>query len=150
MKLASAAAVADRRAARLAAVGVVVFLSGCASTAPVVYHDGPQVSNAQRIERDTESCRRLADNAVGLNDRRSGRLAESAAKGGVIGFAATAAAAMVAGAGDVWQTALAGATGGAAGVTAKTLLDWNQPDEAYRGYVERCLEKRGHHVVGWR
>ncbi len=112
MKLASAAAVADRRAARLAAVGVVVFLSGCASTAPVVYHDGPQVSNAQRIERDTESCRRLADNAVGLNDRRSGRLAESAAKGGVI--------------------------------------DWNQPDEAYRGYVERCLEKRGHHVVGWR
>lgn len=141
---------ARRRATVLAAALGVIVLAGCASSAPIVYQEGPRPTYSQRIERDTEDCRRLADQAVGLNDRRGGRVAENAAKGGVIGFAATAAAALVAGASDVWQTALAGATGGAVGVGAKTLLDWNEPDRAYRGYVERCLEKRGHHVVGWR
>jgi hypothetical protein len=150
MKLASSSAVVRGPISRLVVVGGLVVLSGCAATAPVVYQDSPQAPRAQRVEQDTEACRRLAENAIGLNDRRGGRVAEQAAKGGVIGFAATAAAALVAGAGDVWQTALAGATGGAAGVAAKTLLDWNEPDAAYRGHVERCLERRGHHVVGWR
>ena len=109
-----------------------------------------QDDDTSNVDDQEVRCRRLADQAVGLNDRRGGRVAENAAKGGVIGFTATAAAALVAGASDVWQTALAGASGGAAGVTAKTLLEWNAPDEAYRGYVERCLARRGHHVVGWR
>jgi hypothetical protein len=42
------------------------------------------------------------------------------------------------------------ASAGARGVAAKTLLEWNDPDKVFQEYVERCLDERGHEVLGWR
>ena len=51
---------------------------------------------------------------------------------------------------NAWERARGAAAGGAAGMATKLLLDWNEGDEVYQKYVEQCLERRGHQVLGWR
>ena len=151
---ASPPAPAGTRQRRWAGVGAslaIVMLAGCATPQPVVYQK-PQSGAAKsaRVDKDVQDCRRLADTAVGLNSRSASSAAQSSARAGVIGFAATAAGALVAAGKDTWQRARAGAAAGATGIAAKTLLEWNDPDGVYQKYVERCMEDRGHDVLGWR
>lgn len=125
--------------------------AGCATTAPVVYQTSkPTAAASQRLAKDVQACEQRASSAVGVNARNAHRAAQGSARGGAIGFAATAVGALVNSSRDAWQRARAGAAGGAAGVATKTLLEWNDPDEVYQEYVERCLDARGHDVLGWR
>lgn len=146
--------------ARASILALAAVSAACATHQPVVYQaKAPTPPQTQRIEQDTRECRQRADERVGLNARRApaaqaGRGAAGAADGsvkaGVIGFVATAAGGLVAGSRDVWNRARAGAAAGATGVAAKTLLEWNDPDKVYQEYVERCMDERGHEVLGWR
>jgi len=140
--------------ALLLAAGVA---GGCAtSQQPVVYQKAaPNPSQQQRVEADAQACRARAEDAVGINQRRQagkpdGAVAQSVARVGLIGFTATAVGGLVASSKDVWQRARAGAAAGVAGAATKTVLEWNDPDKVFLEYVERCMEERGHEVLGWR
>ena len=145
---------------RAAILAIAVLSTACATQQPVIYQaKAPTPATAQRIERDTLECRQKAEERVGLNARRApapqaGRgvagSADGPAKAGVIGFVAAAANGLVIGSRDVWNRARAGAAAGATGVAAKTLLEWNDPDKVFQEYVERCMDERGHEVLGWR
>jgi hypothetical protein len=145
---------------RAVIAAAALLLTACATHQPVVYQaKTPTPTQAQRIERDTLECRQRAEERVGLNARRAppaqaGRAtagaAENSGRAGLIGFVAAAANGLVAGSRDVWARARAGAAAGATGVAAKTILEWNDPDKVYQEYVERCMDERGHEVLGWR
>lgn len=134
-----------------AVLALAAVLAGCATPSPVVYQR-PQADAAatSRIARDTQACRSEAMRQVGLNARGPKTTAREAGRAGAIGLAGAAGASVAAGSREVWQRARAGAAGGAAGITAKLLLDWHEPDEVHREYVEQCLQDRGHRVLGWR
>ena len=140
-----------RRAAVWCAIGAVSFLTACATTQPVVYQK-PNASAAaqQRAAADSLACRQQAEAAVGVNGRRASAVARSAGRTGAIGWASTAVAGLVGASQDVWKRARVGAAAGATGAVTKTLLEWNDPDDVHREYVERCMGERGHDVLGWR
>lgn len=127
-------------------------LAGCASTAaPVVYP--PKAADArqlQRLEQDIQQCRDRAERSVGLNGRTARDTARTGARVGAVGFAATAAGALVNTSRDVWQRARSAAAAGVTGAAVKTAIEWNDPDKVYEKFVERCLSERGHDVLGWR
>jgi hypothetical protein len=132
-------------------LAAAALLGGCAATAPVVYvKPGASPAQMARVERDTADCRRLAMASVGLNGRSAAALARDSGKGGAVGFVGTAVGAVVANSKDALNRAKAGAAAGATGVATKVLLEWNEPDKVHQGYVDRCMEDRGHDVLGWR
>jgi hypothetical protein len=149
-----------RPAALASLLTLAALLSACATSQPVVYRPAaPSAAEAQRIAKDTQECRTLAERRVGLNARKAPpeaggggarAAAEGPAKAGVIGFVAAAANGLVLGSRDVWNRARAGAAAGAAGIATKTVLEWNDPDKVYTEFVERCMDQRGHDVLGWR
>lgn len=144
----------DRRSAlrcRSAAAGIALLLAGCAAPMPVVYRESAlNDAAAQRVERDVAACRTQADRVFGANANDARSVARTGAKYGLADFFEEAAEALVEGSRRAWEKARAGAAGGAANAITKLLFDWREPDPVYRKYVERCLERRGHDVLGWR
>jgi outer membrane lipoprotein SlyB len=135
----------------LAAVLALAGLAGCATQEPVVYQKPATPPAVQQlIAKDLQQCRQQALSVVGLNGRQAEKTGQSAARTGIVGFAATAVGGLVSTSKDVWQRARAGAAAGATGAAVKTLLEWNDPDEVHQEYVERCMDERGHAVLGWR
>ena len=133
------------------ALAAVTLLGGCATSQPVVYaKESAAAAKSERVSRDIAACRDRAETAVGLNGRNATQVAGASGRAGLIGFVGTAVGSVVAGSKDAWARARAGAAGGAAGIATKTLLEWNDPDDVYQEYVERCLAERGHDVLGWR
>lgn len=140
-----------RTGARLALAALALALSACASTAPVLYSkkSDPLVLD-ERARKDIADCSRLADDRVGRNGLNGQKVARQAGAAGAVGFAATAVGSLVGGAREAWERARVAAAGGATGMATKLLLEWNEGDEVFQGYVERCLASRGHDVLGWR
>jgi hypothetical protein len=137
---------------RVLALAATLALTGCATTtAPVVYSPKRDtVALDERTRADISHCGQAADARVGRHGMRSQQVAQKAASTASIGFVATAVGGAVSRGKDVWQRARGAAAGGAAGMATKLLLEWNEGDEVYQKYVERCLESRGHEVLGWR
>jgi outer membrane lipoprotein SlyB len=133
-------------------LSAALFLGACASTsAPVVYSaQRDSVVLDERVRADIAHCGRAADARVGRNGLSPQEAAKKSASTAGIGLVATAVGGAVARSQDVWQRARGAAAGGAAGMATKLLLDWNEGDEVYQKYVERCLKSRGHEVLGWR
>jgi hypothetical protein len=139
---------------------LALLATGCASVQkPVVYpSSAPAVASAAvqktKLDRDIGECTRRADAAVGRNTLQEPKSATASAarpaQAGGIGFVGAAAAAVASGARNTWERARSAAAGGAAGVATKLLLEWNEGDAVCQEYVERCLESRGHDVLGWR
>lgn len=136
------------------------LLGACATPQPVVYRPvAPSAVDAQRIAKDTQACRALAERRVGINAMRApaatpGSVAQSGgtdvARAGVIGFVGVAANGLVQGSREIWSRARGAAAAGVAGMAAKTALEWNDPDKVFTEFVERCMDERGHDVLGWR
>ncbi|WP_341892926.1 hypothetical protein [Variovorax sp. YR752] len=136
-----------RRLVLLLALG----LGACAGQAPVVYSKAADsIVMNERTRRDVADCARLADARVGRNGMTAASVGSKSAGAGAVGFVATAVGSAVSSSKSAWERARVAAAGGAAGMATKLLLEWNEPDEVYQGYVERCLENRGHDVLGWR
>jgi len=145
-----------RRAGLVASLAIVAVLAGCASTQPVVYsRKTDSIAVDERTQRDLTACSRLADQRVGRNGLHAAqpdtrKAAQKAGATGAVAFVATAVGSVVGNSANAWERARGAAAGGAAGMATKLLLDWNEGDEVYQKYVEQCLERRGHQVLGWR
>lgn len=142
---------APRRGAFVAAtLAAALLMSACATSAPVVNPTGVAPTLSARAQQDVVDCGTLADRAVGRNGLTAGKAAGKAGSTAAVGFAGTAVGSIVARSSDAWDRARGAAAGGATGMATKLLLEWNEGDEVYRAHVERCLERRGHEVLGWR
>jgi hypothetical protein len=137
-----------------AAATTLALLAGCASTQPVLYQTGPASKPAPaaptKAQRDITECTRRAEVAVGRHAMDAPSTAGAAGQAGVIGFVGAAAGSMVTKSRNVWERARGAAAAGAAGMATKLLLEWNEGDRVFQKHVERCLDERGHDVLGWR
>lgn len=132
-------------------VAAVAILAGCATSAPVIYSKKQDaVVMNERTKRDIAECGKQADARVGRNNLNGKTVAQKSGGTAAVGFVGTAVGSVVQGSRNVWERARTAAAGGASGMATKLLLEWNEGDEVYQGYVERCLESRGHEVLGWR
>lgn len=134
-----------------AALASALVLGACATATPVVY--APKRGSPDldvRTRADIAQCSQQAEARVGRNGTQAADVAARSAKGAAIGFVGTAVGSLVSASRDAWSRARGAAAGGAAGIATKLLLEWNEPDEVYQEYVERCLAARGHDVLGWR
>ena len=124
----------------------LLALAACASR-PIVYpNEKLRQSGHVAVEADTDAC--IAEAKDYLENGRVPELAKNTAEGAVVGGAVGGAVGAVTS--SVGRGAAAGAAGGAAGSVAHGLFHWRDPDPVERGYVERCLAKRGYDVIGWR
>jgi outer membrane lipoprotein SlyB len=119
------------------------FLVSCTTKPVVVPRDGHEVSAAPQA--DVDAC--LAEAKQAVESGRAKEVATNTAEGAVVGGAVGAATGAVLGQG---RGAGAGAAGGAAGAFVRSMFRWNEPDAVEKGYVNRCLRKRGYDVLGWR
>lgn len=143
---------ASQVATRLVLAGVLVALTGCASTStPVVYpspsRPGPGATN---VAADVERCRARADEAVGTNGLHARQVAGQASRRGAIEFVDKAVEQTVLNSRQAMSRARAAAAGAVAGGLTAVALNWNEPDAVYREFVELCMRERGHRVLGWR
>ena len=124
-------------------------LGGCASPGPVLYPNAHlnAVGQAQ-ADADIAECRRLAEAAgASAGAGQAGAAARGGVVGGAIGGATGAAGGAVLG-----RPGTGAAFGAATGATAgflRSLFRRDQPSQAYRGFVDRCLRERGYDPVGW-
>ena len=139
---------------RLAIGAVVLWLSACASTGPVLYPNTHYQSVGQEaVEHDIEYCKQLAESA-GAHNSRSGGAAGDVATNTVMGAGVGAASGAVGGAiaGSAGRGSLIGAASGAVwglfrGIFTATRP--SQPNQAYANFVNRCLQEKGYEVTGW-
>ena len=131
-------------------LGVLAAVAGCAGQPrPILYpNDHLSAVGQAQADADLAECRRLADAAGAAAGSGQGeRAARDAAVGGAIGGATGAAGGAVLG-----RPGTGAALGAATGATAnfmRSLFRRDQPSQAYRGFVDRCLQERGYEPVGW-
>lgn len=134
------------RSASAALLLAVAVLAGCATTQPVLYPTD-SAQKESRATSDMQACTQLAQRDVGINARKGH---ETVARTGVLAATTAAVFSAVRGTADTANRALAAGVAGGVGGALKVALDWNEPDEVYEHYVEQCMRKRGHRVLGWR
>ncbi len=133
--------------------GVLLILGGCSSTKPILYPNAHlQAVGKDTAERDIEDCKKLAE-AAGAEEGsgQAGRVATNTAVGAGVGAASGAVG------GAIVNAAGSGsAIGAASGAVWGLLMGlWNaatgpsQTNQAYTGFVTRCLQDRGYEVTGW-
>ena len=127
----------------------MVGLAGCSTPQPVLYPNSHFRTVGQgQAERDIGDCGRLAK-AAGARGELDGtqRAATSTAIGGAAGAATGAAGGAVVG--SAGRGAAVGAATGATAGLMRSIFSRKQPSQAYRNYVDRCLEERGYESMGW-
>lgn len=135
------------------ALVLLLWLSGCANTRPILYPNDHYNSVGREVaEADVEACRRLAESAGASEDSDSavGRVATSTAMGAGMGAAGGAVGGAISGAAG--HGSLIGAASGAAiGLLRGIFFAARpvQPNQAYVNFVHRCLQEKGYSVTGW-
>jgi Glycine-zipper domain len=130
--------------------GLLAALAACASQPRPVLYPNAHLSAVGQAQADADlaECRRLAETAgASAGSRQGEQAARGAVVGGAIGGAAGAAGGAVLG-----RPGTGAALGAATGATAnfmRSLFRGDQPSQAYRGFVDRCLRERGYEPVGW-
>jgi outer membrane lipoprotein SlyB len=131
-----------------ACIGLV--LAGCATTEkPVLYPNSHyRAVGKTASERDIQECIQLSrDHEV--NEKRDGKVGQSAAAGAAIGGAAAGAWGLVRDPDDALERAAAGAAAGAAGGAVKGAVRSSETSSLYKKFVQRCLTDLGYDVIGW-
>jgi len=129
-------------------VCILALVTACAAKRPVFYPNNhlDRVGKVQ-VEADVDQCMAEAKQ-YGVRDTSGEKVGGRAAKGAAIGAVVSAIVAAIF-AGNVGRAAGAGAVGGAAGGAISGAVDAEDPDVAFRNYVDRCLTEKGYDVVGW-
>jgi hypothetical protein len=125
-------------------------VAGCASEPHPILYPNPHLSSVGQAQADADlaECRRMAETAGASGVTGRGEQAtRDTAVGGAIGGATGAAGGAVLGAPGT-GAAVGAATGATAGFM-RSLFHKDQPSQAYRGFVDRCLRERGYDPVGW-
>jgi Glycine-zipper domain len=128
----------------------VVAVAGCASTPRPVLYPNAHLSAVGQAQADADlaECRRLAEAAgASAGSGQGEQAAKSGAVGGAIGGATGAVGGAILGRPGT-GAALGAATGATAGLM-RSLFRRDEPSQAYRGFVDRCLRERGYDPVGW-
>ncbi|MGQ0696073.1 MAG: glycine zipper family protein [Nitrospiraceae bacterium] len=126
-----------------------IVLSACAGPKPILYPNShyQQVGEAGAA-RDIAECSEMAKDAGAKPSQgKTGQVAGSTAGGGAIGSAAGAVGGAVVG--RPGRGAMIGAASGATGGFLRGLFRKSPPSEAYKQFVNRCLQERGYDPVGW-
>jgi hypothetical protein len=131
-------------------IGVLAVVVGCASQARPILYPNAHLSAVGQAQADADlaECRRLAETAGASPGSGQG---EQAARGAVVGGAVGGAAGAAGGA-VLGRPGTGAALGAATGATAnfmRSLFRRDQPSQAYRSFVDRCLRERGYEPVGW-
>jgi len=123
-------------------------MGACNSQRPVFYPNAhlEQVGKAQ-AQADADLCIAEA-RKNGVRDGSDEKVGGRTAKGAVLGAATSAVVSAVLG-GDLGRAVGAGAAGGATAGAVSGGFDAQNPDDAFKNYVNRCLQKKGYEVVGW-
>lgn len=130
---------------RLSILLVAAMLISCATRPVVVPNEQLAQAGGAAPQADIDAC--LAEAKQAVESDRAKEVAANTAEGAAVGGAVGAATGAVLGQG---RGAGAGAAGGAAGAFVRSMLHWRDPDPVEKGYVNRCLRKRGYDVLGWR
>jgi hypothetical protein len=128
----------------------VLAAAGCASEPHPILYPNAHLSAVGQAQADADlaECRRMAETAGASGGSGQGeRAARGTAAGGAIGGATGAVGGAILGRPGT-GAALGAATGATAGLM-RSLFGRSQPSEAYRGFVNRCLQERGYDPVGW-
>jgi len=125
-----------------AALPLTLLFLACASK-PVVEPGGP---NEAQSSQDVKECMAEGKSAVGTGTGKA------SAKGGLTGGAMGAVGGLVSGifSGNAVSGALQGGATGAAMGAAGGAVYGAGGDSLYQNYVNMCLQRRGHKVLGWR
>ena len=135
-------------------VGVVLMLSACSGARPVLYPNAHMQSVGKEVaEQDIETCKELAESAgAEEGSGKAGRVATGTAVGAGAGAASGALGAVISGA-SAGLGAMVGAASGAVWGLLTGLFHAvagpSQPNQAYTGFVNRCLQEKGYEVTGW-
>jgi hypothetical protein len=133
---------------------VVLMLSACSGTRPVLYPNAHMQSVGKEVaEQDIETCKELAESAgAEEGSGKAGRVATGTAVGAGAGAASGALGAVISGA-SAGLGAMVGAASGAVWGLLTGLFHAvagpSQPNQAYTGFVNRCLQEKGYEVTGW-
>jgi len=131
---------------------ILLFLSACSSTGPVIYPNTHFLSMGKAAaEKDIEACRNLAESAgASEGNGKLGNVATSTAMGAGVGAASGAVGGAIYGAAG--QGSVVGAASGAVAGLLRGILYSSRsspPSQAYVNFVSRCLEEKGYEVTGW-
>lgn len=127
----------------------LLLMSGCAAPKPILYPNAhlKQVGESAAAQ-DIEDCSAMAKEAGATPSQgKGGQVAGSTAAGGAIGSAAGAVGGAVVG--HPGRGAMVGAAGGATGGLLRGLFRKSPPSQAFKQFVNRCLQERGYEPVGW-
>jgi hypothetical protein len=133
------------------AIASLPILAGCSGPAPVLYPNPHLESVGKEIaEQDIEACREMAKEA-GARERtgQAGQVATNTAVGAGVGAASGAVGGAISGAAG--RGSMIGAASGAVWGLLSGLFrsGSSQPNQAYVGFVNRCLHEKGYEVTGW-
>lgn len=135
-------------------VAVVLMLSACAGARPVLYPNAHMQSvGKEAAEQDIESCKELAESAgAEESSGKAGRVATGTAVGAGAGAASGALGAVISGASAGLGSIVGAASGAVWGLLTglfHAVAGPSQPNQAYTGFVNRCLQEKGYEVTGW-
>ncbi|SFK19049.1 Glycine-zipper containing OmpA-like membrane domain-containing protein [Nitrosomonas aestuarii] len=132
---------------------IILWLSACSSTGPVLYPNTHYQSVGREIaEQDIAYCKQLAESAGAREN--SGTAAGNVATNTAMGAGVGAASGAVGGAitGSAGRGSLIGAASGAVWGLFRGIFSAarpSQPNQAYANFVYRCLQEKGYEVTGW-
>ncbi|HKY70418.1 MAG TPA: glycine zipper family protein [Nitrospira sp.] len=127
---------------------LVLCVVSCAPK-PILYPNQHYKDVGQEsAERDIEDCSRMAKDAgASPSQGKTGQVAGNTAGGGAVGSAAGAVGGAVVG--HPGRGAMVGAASGATAGFLRGLFRRSPPSQAYKQFVQRCLQERGYDTVGW-
>ena len=125
------------------------LMSGCAAPKPILSPNAHlRQVGASAAEQEIEDCAAMAKEAGATSSQgKGGQVAGSTTAGGAIGSAAGAVGGAVVG--HPGRGAMVGAASGATGGFLRGLFRKSPPSQAFKQFVNRCLQERGYEPMGW-
>jgi hypothetical protein len=123
-------------------------LAGCAPK-PILYPNAHyQQVGEGAADQDIAECSAMAKDAGAKPSQgKTGQVAGGTVAGGAVGSAAGAVGGAVVG--HPGRGAMVGAASGATAGFLRGLFRRSPPSQAYKQFVNRCLQERGYEPVGW-
>ncbi len=131
-------------------VGVLLlFLLSSCSPKPILYPNAHlHEVGKEAANRDIEECSEMAKDAGATPSQgKTGQVAGGTVGGGAVGSAAGAVGGAVVG--HPGRGAMIGAASGATAGFLRSLFRRSPPSNAYKQFVQRCLQERGYDPIGW-
>ena len=139
---------------KLSAVIVMLTFAACSGPRPILYPNTQLESvGKEGAERDIEACKQSAESAgAAESSGKAGRVATGTAVGAGAGAASGALGAVISGASAGLGSMVGAASGAVWGLLTglfSAVAGPSQPNQAYTGFVNRCLQEKGYEVTGW-